>query len=155
MIGGGKVGTRKALALLDAGAYVKVIAPHLSDELRDAAASGNRLHLEKREYIDADDITEFELVFAATDSDDLNASIAADAIELHKLVNVASDGSAGNFTSMAIHRAGQLTIGVSAGGVPAAAARIRDEMAERFDGRYAELIDTMSAERDTVMRSRS
>jgi len=155
VIGGGKVGTRKALALLDAGAYVKVIAPHLSDELRDAAASGNRLHLEKREYIDADDITEFELVFAATDSDDLNASIAADAIELHKLVNVASDGSAGNFTSMAIHRAGQLTIGVSAGGVPAAAARIRDEMAERFDGRYAELIDTMSAERDTVIRSRN
>ena len=155
MIGGGKVGTRKALALLDAGAHVKVIAPHLSDELRDAAPSGNRLDLEKREYIGADDITEFELVFAATDSDDLNASIAADAIELHKLVNVASDGSAGNFTSMAIHRAGQLTIGVSAGGVPAAAARIRDEMAERFDGRYAELIDTMSAERDTVMRSRS
>jgi precorrin-2 dehydrogenase/sirohydrochlorin ferrochelatase len=155
VIGGGKVGTRKALALLDAGAYVKVIAPHLSDELRDAAASGNRLHLEKREYIGADDITEFEVVYAATDSDDLNASIAADAIELHKLVNVASDGSAGNFTSMAIHRAGQLTIGVSAGGVPAAAARIRDEMAERFDGRYAELIDTMSAERDTVIRSRS
>ena len=155
MIGGGKVGTRKALALLDAGAHVKVIAPNLSIELRDAASSRDRLDLEKREYIGRDDIRDFELVFAATDSEELNASIAADAIDLHKLVNVASDGSAGNFTSMAIHRAGQLTVGVSAGGVPAAAARIRDEIGELFDGRYAELIDTMSAERDAVLESHS
>ena len=155
MIGGGKVGTRKALSLLTAGARVKVVAPELSVELRDAAASSDRLDLERREYAGADDIREFELVFAATDSADLNASIATDAIALRKLVNVVTDGSAGNFTSMAIHRAGQLTVGVSAGGVPAAAARIRDEIGEQFGGRYAALIDSMSAERDGLERSRS
>ena len=126
---------------------MNVIAPRLSDELRDAAASSNRLTLAERAYIGSEDIRDFELVFAATDSDALNASIAADAVVLHKLVNVASDGGAGNFTSMAIHRAGQLTVGVSAGGVPAAAARIRDEIGAQFDGRYAALIDKMAAER--------
>ena len=141
------------MALLDAGAHVRVIAPHLSIELRDAAPLTSRLDLETREYIGPEDIREFELVFAATDSHDLNASIAADAAALRKLVNVASDGGAGNFTSMAIHRSGQLTVGVSAGGVPAAAARIRDEISQRFDGRYAKLIDEMSAERESVSRS--
>ena len=150
MIGGGKVGTRKALALHEAGARVRVIAPNLSIELKDLAASSERLTLEKREYVGGDDIRDFELVFAATDSAQLNASIAADATAMHKLVNVASDGAAGNFTSMAIHRAGRLTVGVSAGGVPAAAARIRDEIGERFNGRYAELIDTLAAERDAL-----
>ena len=127
-----------------------MIAPNLSIELKDLAASSDRLTLEKREYVGLDDIREFELVFAATDSAQLNASIAADAVSMHKLVNFASDGSLGNFTSMAVHRAGRLTVGVSAGGVPAAAARIRDKIGERFDGRYAEMIETLAAERDTL-----
>ena len=38
---------------------------------------------------------------------------------------------------MATHRAGALVVGVSAGGVPGAAARIRDAIAARFDARYA------------------
>lgn len=133
---------------------MKVIAVELSIELRDAASSSDRLTLEKREYAGVDDIRDFELVYAATDSDRLNAAIAAEAVALNKLVNVASDGSMGNFTSMAIHRAGKLTVGVSAAGVPRAAVRIRDEIGARFDGRYAELIDAMSAERDVLERTR-
>ena len=37
---------------------------------------------------------------------------------------------------MAVHRSGDLTIAVSTGGVPTAAARIRDTLARRFDERY-------------------
>ena len=150
MIGGGRVGTRKALALFEAGAHVKVIAPEVSIELRDLAASHRRITLEKREYIGPDDLRESEVVFAATDSRELNSSIANDARALRRLVNVASDGADGSFTSMAVHREGRLTIGVSAGGVPVAAASIRNEIAEHFDGRYAKLIDQLFSERTAI-----
>ena len=141
------MGTRKALALFEAGAHVKVIAPQVSIELRDVSASNRRLTLERREYIGPDDLRESELVFAATDSADLNSLIARDARSLRRLVNVASDGTEGSFTSMAVHREGRLTIGVSAGGVPIAAASIRNEIAQHFDGRYAKMIEQLFAER--------
>src|SRR5919206_542666 len=38
VVGGGRVATRKALALLEAGATVRVIAPAVDAQLRDAAA---------------------------------------------------------------------------------------------------------------------
>jgi precorrin-2 dehydrogenase/sirohydrochlorin ferrochelatase len=150
VIGGGKVGTRKALALHEAGADVLVIAPQISIELCDTAESSDRLHIERREYAGRDDLFEAELVFAATDSPELNASIANDATALRRLVNVASDGNRGSFTSMAIHRAGRITVGVTAGGVPAAAALIRDEIRDRFDDRYQQLIDDLALERGKV-----
>ena len=144
------MGTRKALAMFEAGAHVRVIAPDVSIELRDLSASNRRLTLEKREYIGPDDLRDSEVVFAATDSPELNSSIAQDARSLRRLVNVASDGAEGSFTSMAIHREGRLTIGVSAGGVPVAAASIRNEIAQHFDGRYAKLIDQLFAERTAI-----
>jgi precorrin-2 dehydrogenase / sirohydrochlorin ferrochelatase len=150
VIGGGKVGTRKALALFEAGAHVRVIAPEASIELRDLSASNRRLILERREYIGPEDLRESEVVFAATDSAELNSTIARDARSLRRLVNVASDGTEGSFTSMAVHREGRLTIGVSAGGVPVAAASIRNEIAQHFDGRYAKMIDQLFAERAAI-----
>jgi siroheme synthase-like protein len=137
VIGGGKVGTRKALALHDAGASVKVIAPQISDAIRDAATASSRLQLDQREYAGADDLSDAEIVFAATDSTDLNLTIAADARSLHRLVDVVSDGSLGSFVSMATHRDGQVTIGVTAGGEPKEAIRIRDSIAGQMNGRVA------------------
>ena len=51
----------------------------------------------------------------------------------------------GRSPHMATHRAGHLVVGVSAGGVPGAAARIRDAIAERFDGRYAAALELLGA----------
>jgi siroheme synthase (precorrin-2 oxidase/ferrochelatase) len=48
---------------------------------------------------------------------------------------------------MAVHRSGALVVGVSAGGVPGAAARIRDAIAERFDGRYARALERLASVR--------
>jgi siroheme synthase-like protein len=124
-----------------------VIAPEASIELRDLSASNRRLILERRE---PEDLRESEVVFAATDSAELNSTIARDARSLRRLVNVASDGAEGSFTSMAVHREGRLTIGVSAGGVPVAAASIRNEIAQHFDGRYAKMIDQLFAERAAI-----
>lgn len=148
MIGAGTVGTRKALALHDAGASVHVIAPSVSPALLETAQSSTRLRIDTREYSGAHDLGDAELVFAATDSPDLNAEIARDARELHRLVNVASKGADGSFVSMASHHAGRITIGVSAGGVPAAAMEIRDAIAERFEDLFTKDIEVLAAERE-------
>lgn len=151
VIGGGNVGTRKAMALHDAGARVRVIAPVISAELVNVAAQSDRLKLDKRAYLDSNDIGDAEVVIAATDSRDLNATIANDARAMHRLVNVATDPQDGNFVSMAVHRAGQLAIGVTATNVPSAAARIRDAIAERFDARYANALEKMGDERAKLL----
>jgi len=111
---------------------VKVIAPDMSDSLREVAASTEKLTLDARAYAGISDIADFDIVFAATDSAEVNEQIAVDAQAIHRLVNVASDGKRGSFVSMATHRDGQLTIGVTAGGFPKEAMRIRDEIAEKI-----------------------
>jgi siroheme synthase-like protein len=141
IIGGGAVGTRKALALADAGAQVRVVAPAVSRDLEDAERSG-RVKIERREYRE-NQLDQATLVVAATDSRDVNAAIAVDAHARGMLVNIADFPDEGNFHTMALHRSGDVTIGVSAGGVPGAAARIRDAIAERFDSRYERAISAL------------
>jgi precorrin-2 dehydrogenase/sirohydrochlorin ferrochelatase len=134
VIGGGAVATRKALALHEAGAQVKIIAPEISDGIEEAASASERVTLERRRYSGPEDLSDFDLVIAATDSHDVNDAIAADARSIHRLVNVASDGSKGSFVSMATHRDGKVTIGVTAGGAPKEAMQIRDSIARRLRG---------------------
>ena len=49
VVGGGRIGTRRAMLLIDAGAVVTVVAPEASEELRDLAAGG-RLSLLARRF---------------------------------------------------------------------------------------------------------
>jgi siroheme synthase-like protein len=141
IIGGGPVGTRKALALADAGARVRVVSPEITPELESAERSG-RVAIERGEY-GPEHLEKATLVVAATDSRDVNARIAVDAHSRGILVNIADFPDEGNFHTMALHRSGDVTIAVSAGGVPGAAARIRDAIAERFDARYERAISAL------------
>ena len=134
VVGGGSVGTRKAVALLDAGADVRVVAPEISTQLAQLEAQ-NRLAVLRAPY-GPDVLGDATVVIAATGSRDVNSTVAADARERGKLVNVADAPEEGDFHSMAVHRSGDLTIAVSTGGVPGAASRIRDSLAARFDARY-------------------
>ena len=145
------MGTRKALALSAAGATVKVIAPVVSAELAEAAAEGGGLSVEKRIYAGPDDIGSCQIVIAATDSPAVNAKVAADAHALCRLVSVADAPTDGSFISMAVHRAGPVAIGVSAGNVPSAAGRIRDAIASRFDERYGDAVAACAEFRAKVL----
>lgn len=143
IVGGGGVAARKAHALLHAGALVRIVAVAPSAAVRALAAANTRCQLRERAYEPAD-IGAASLVFAATDRADVNARVAADAARAHRLVNVADDPDAGSFVTVAAHHAGGLTVGVSAGGVPGAAARIRDCVAARFDDRYAAALGALA-----------
>jgi len=145
VVGGGAVATRKARALAEAGAAVRVVAPEMSAAMRALAASFP-LALVERAY-ESGDVADATLVIAATSSRAVNARVAADAHRLRRLVNVADAPEEGSFVTAAVHRAGDLVISVSAGGVPGASARIRDAIALRFDARYASALAALAAVR--------
>jgi len=149
VIGGGSVGTRKALALAQAGAQVRVVSPEVTAELGEAERT-RRLSIVRESYR-ADQLGDATLVIAATDSREVNAQIAVDAHSLGKLVNITDSADEGNFHTMALHRSGDVTIAVSAGGVPGAAARIRDAIAERFDARYGRAVSALRGLRSRLI----
>jgi siroheme synthase-like protein len=149
VIGGGSVGTRKALALGDAGASVQVISPIVTPELEEAERL-RRVTI-VREVYHARYLDHATLVVAATDSREVNAQIAVDANSRGKLVNITDYPDEGNFHTMALHRSGDVTIAVSSGGVPGAAARIRDAIAERFDGRYERAVSALRGLRSRLI----
>ena len=69
LVGGGPVATAKLRQLLAAGANVRVVAPEITDEIRDRAADNPpRLTLEQRAFVPAD-LNDAWLVVAAATSD--------------------------------------------------------------------------------------
>lgn len=156
VVGGGAVGARKAAALLGAGARVRVVAPEVVRSLSEAAEREGRasadpcLTIERREYRSGD-IGDAMMVVAATASPGINAQVAADAEALHRLVNVVDGATRGNCSTAATHRSGDLVIAVSTGRAPGVAARIRDDLADRFDVRYEEAIRAITALRSRLL----
>ena len=124
VVGAGVVATRKLVTLAEDG----------------------RVEWLRRTYVPAD-LDDAQLVIVATDDRAVNAMAAADALAMYRMVNVADAPADGSFTMMATHRSGDLVVGVSAGGVPGAAARIRDVIAGRFDERYARAVAALVATR--------
>ena len=151
VVGGGEVATRKVGPLLSGGAFVRVRAPHVSDELLRQESSHEHLLIEQSVY-DESAIGEATLVVAATDDQALNARIAADARRAHRLVLVAGDPAAGTCVLPAVHRSGDLLVAVTTGGVPRASARLRDELARRLDNRYATAIRDLARLRERLLQ---
>jgi siroheme synthase-like protein len=150
VVGGGTVAERKTRQLLASGAAVVVVAPEIDIVLQTIAAVEPKLTLVKRRY-EPRDLDAVNIVIAATDDGPTNAAIARDALAVGRLVNVVDDPAAGNFITCAISRAGDLTIGVSAGGVPAVASSIASNLARRFDGRYERAVAALRALRDRLL----
>ncbi|MDB4916874.1 MAG: siroheme synthase [Gemmatimonadetes bacterium] len=147
VVGGGPVAARKAAQFSSAGADVRVVATATSSEMESTG-----LAVTIHAYEPAD-IGEAELVIAATNDRVVNMAIAADARALSRLVNIVDAAGGGSFSVMSAHQSGSLTIGVSAGGVPAAARRIRDAVADRFGPPYGSAVAQLGAVRAQLLAS--
>ena len=139
VIGGGRVAVRKVTALLESGARVRVLAPQVDPALEDLQGRNTSLAIIREPY-SVGRLGDALLVVAATNDSQVNARIASEARACGKLVNVVGAPELGNCITPAVHRAGELVVAVSAGGVPAAAARIRDSIAHVFDERYSRAV---------------
>lgn len=149
VVGGGAVAERKALAFVDRGASVRVVARQATDSLRDAAAR-DELDLTLRDYATAD-IADADLIIAATNQRDVNARVAADARAAHRLCNVADRPDEGSFSSIAQRTYGSMLVAVGANGVPLAASRVLDAVTARFDERYGAALDALRALRERLL----
>ena len=153
VIGGGAVAARKAFALLDGGASVRVRAPVVAPELAAHAARDEHLLIEREPY-DESAIGDATLVVAATDDRSVNVRVAEDARRHGRLIVVADDPPAGTAVMPAVHRTGELVVAVASGGVPGASVRVRDALARRLDDRYATAIRELSSLRQRLLRER-
>ena len=124
VVGGGKVATRKVKGLLEAQAHVTVVAPVISNDLRETAA----ITLVEREYQSCD-CPGHALIFAATSSREVNAQIARDARAQSIPSNVADAPEECAFIVPARLSDGIIQIAVSTGGTdPRRAVAIRDSI---------------------------
>src|SRR5436190_19296165 len=114
VIGGGSVAEGKVLSLLESEAYVTVISPELTAELKKLATEEKILHLE-RDYQPGDVRGAF-LAISATDDRAVNAQVWQEAEEAGILFNAVDDAAHCNFIAGSIVRQGALTIAISTSG---------------------------------------
>lgn len=144
IIGGGTVGTRKALGVLAAGATVRCVSPRFCEQM---PANVERVVGRYQ----PGNLDGAGLVFAATDQPDVNSAIVRDARSRSILVCRADQDETdpGDFSTPAMHGQGDLVITVSAGS-PALAALIRDRLEGAIDPAWAQMARAMKELRPRV-----
>lgn len=144
VVGGGRIATRKADALLDCGASVVVVAQDIDAALRSRPG----VTIEQRPFR-AGDTHGYRLVITATNDPAVNAAVFADGEANGVLVNAADDPDHCSFTLPAVVRRGPLMITVSTGGhSPAMATWLRRRFEAEIGPEYTALLDLLAAERE-------
>ena len=146
LVGGGKVALRKARALADAGAGVRVVAPAFLPEF----AADERLECVAAAYA-AEHLAGAAVVIAATDDEAVNAQVAADAREAGALVNVVDRPALCDFLVPAQVARGDLLIAISTGGAaPSLSRRLRERLEKEFGPEYGALLATLRDVRERM-----
>jgi precorrin-2 dehydrogenase/sirohydrochlorin ferrochelatase len=147
IIGGGAVAARKAAGLVEAGGTrIRAVAPTFDASLHPRVERVAEPYAPR--HLDG-----AELVFAATDSPEVNERVVRDARARRLLVNRADEGeSSGDFIVPASFRHGPITLAVAAGS-PALSAAIRKDLARYIDSRHMKMADAMQRLRPLVRDS--
>jgi precorrin-2 dehydrogenase/sirohydrochlorin ferrochelatase len=150
VVGGGLVGTRKAISLLKCGARVTVVSPAATEKLTEMARDG-QVELILRAYRLEDMQGKF-LVIGATDDEALNRQLHADARACHVLCNIADRPEICDFILPAAIERGDLVITISTGGKsPAFAKSLRKELEKTYGPEYALFLELMGAVRQKLL----
>ncbi|BAP46103.1 siroheme synthase CysG [Pseudomonas sp. 21LCFQ02] len=138
VVGGGEIALRKSRLLADAGALLRVVAPHIEPQLSELIErSGGEQRL--RGYV-PNDLDGCVLVIAATDDEPLNAQVSADARSRGMPVNVVDAPALCSVIFPAIVDRSPLVIAVSSGGdAPVLARLIRAKLEAWIPATYGQL----------------
>ena len=152
VVGGGRVGARKVELLRRTGARITVVAPSLTDELRELAAKGELRHLET--VFSPEHVIGTVAVVAATGLKEVNAAVSAAAREKNIPVNVVDDPAVSTFIFPAIVDRSPILIAISSGGqAPVLARRIREQMEAFLPARLGALARFMGERRKAVKQA--
>ncbi len=125
VVGAGAVGARRAEALREAGARVRVVAPQIADELAG-------VDYERREFRDLD-VDGAWLVVACTEDEQVNERVAAAAEARHVFCVRSDDAARGTARVPAVVRRDDLTVAVNGGDDPRRAVAVRDAIGVALD----------------------
>lgn len=150
VVGGGDVGTRKVLTLLECGASVTLVSPDATPKLKRLSDT-REIEWKPRKYRDSDLIGVFLVIGAASD-ESVNQRISNRALQLNLLCNIADRPEACNFILPSIVNRGDLIIAISTSGAsPAYAKQLRKEFEHQFGDEYAEFLTLMGAVRQKLL----
>lgn len=150
VVGGGRVAERKVCNILPAGALLTVISPTITFELQNLRENGRISHLPRR--FQPGDLVDAFMVIAATNEQETNRSVAAEAGKLGILAEITDNPAAGNVTSPAIIRQGDLSIAISTNNLaPALSAAIKRELIPLFGPEYAQSLKLLGLVREKLL----
>ncbi|MBW2646717.1 MAG: bifunctional precorrin-2 dehydrogenase/sirohydrochlorin ferrochelatase [Deltaproteobacteria bacterium] len=151
VVGGGSVGKRKILTLLECGARVIVVSPKISHEIK-ALSEGHHIELKERNYRSSD-LEGMLLVIGATDNEEVNRQISKDAARSRIICNIVDRPQECTFVLPAIVKQGDLVIAIStAGKSPAFAKSLRRKLSGEFGPEYGKLLDLMGVIRKKLLQ---
>jgi precorrin-2 dehydrogenase/sirohydrochlorin ferrochelatase len=150
IVGGGSVALRKARTLADYGADVVVIAPEVSEQLAEMQSEG-LITVEQRGYVRGD-LADAFLAICATDSEEVNRAVYAEAEERRCLVNVVDVPELCSFIVPSVVRRGGLQLAISTGGAaPAVAKRLRKRLSAELGEEWGDYVTLMGEVRALVL----
>lgn len=152
LVGAGNVGLEKLTALLKSSpdARITVVAPLISEPVRDLASSHPKVRLIPRKFRRSD-LVGADLVMLATDDPALHAQIREETRKRGLLVNVADTPDLCDFYLGSIVTKGNLRIGISTNGKsPTIARRIHEFFEAALPEEADELLSNMNRIRDRI-----
>ncbi|MFA6277956.1 MAG: TSUP family transporter [Pedobacter sp.] len=152
LIGAGNIGLEKLNAILNNSQYarVTVVAAAVSPEFRLFLANHPNLKLKEKSF-DADDLNDIDIVFAATNDNNLNEEIRLAAHDRGLLINVADKPALCDFYLGSIVQKGDLKIAISTNGKsPTIAKRLKQILNESLPAELDTTLQNMSALRQTL-----
>ncbi|MGP4077355.1 NAD(P)-binding protein [Halobacillus sp. K22] len=152
IIGGGKVACKRARTLIESGAQVTIVSPHLTSELSVMAADS--LVEWKKKLFQPNDIKDAYIVVIATNNELVNEQVWQSSSRV-PLVNVTGEAERGNLQFPGHIKRGRLSIAVSTGGAsPKLAARMKEELEQKYNHDYEDYVDFLYTCRQYIKRSR-
>ncbi len=149
VVGGGRIGARKAEGLVAAGARVRLVATEVSEYVDVATIDELRPHA-----FEPDDLDGIRLVITATGDEAVDAAVSVEARARGIWTNAADQPIDCEFILPAIARRGRVTVAVSTDGAsPALARELRNVIDEFLTGEIGVLAETLAAERAAVKAS--
>ncbi|MDP2879662.1 MAG: siroheme synthase CysG [Sulfuricella sp.] len=149
VVGGGEVATRKAGMLMQSGGLITVVAPELTNTLKELADAGKITHV--AEKFRPEHLGEAVLVIAATDDRTANEQVSVAAKKLRIPVNVADNPDLCSFIMPSVIDRSPLVIAISSGGTSPVLARvIRSKLETFIPAAYGRLAHFAASFRDQV-----
>jgi uroporphyrin-III C-methyltransferase/precorrin-2 dehydrogenase/sirohydrochlorin ferrochelatase len=149
VVGGGEVATRKAGMLMQSGGLITVVAPELTDTLKELAEAGKVTYV--AEKFRPEHLGEAVLVIAATNDRAANEQVSVAAKKLRIPVNVVDNPDLCSFIMPSVIDRSPLVIAISSGGTSPVLARVIRAKLETFiPAAYGRLAHFAASFRDQV-----